>query len=210
MRSPNFSARLSDFTSSVTISLFVLSLCLVTLMSHPTLTVAENISFEEAITFTQTFLSLLETEELTESEIKTIITQLVQSENGARGFFVTYLTDQRPLGDRPSPGIITGLQTSPAVVSELLVKNIAMSTAMAITHHRNNNEAMGNSSQRVRSRSLNLSQQLQLSQIKEYAQHLYDSAKNGTGNYQSFLERWGYDDEQKQAIQTTLEEMLLS
>jgi hypothetical protein len=178
------------------------------MMSYPSLTVPENVSFEQAIALTQTFLDLLEQGELSEGVIQTTISELVKTENGARGFFVTYLTDERTLSDRPTPAVISGLKTSPEIVSELLVKNIAMSTAMAITHTRNQNPDMAASSQRVQTRSTDLINQLQLPQIKDKAKSLNHSAQTGTGAYQSFLERWGYDTEQKQAIQTALGECL--
>jgi len=174
------------------------------MMSYPSLTVPENVSFEQAIALTQTFLDLLEQEDLSEAVIETTVSALVKTQNGARGFFVTYLTDERALGDRPTPAVIRGLQSSPEMVSELLVKNVAMSTAMAITHTRNQNPDLAASSQQVRDRSTHLITQLQLPEVKDKAQQLYESAQTGTGAYQGFLERWGYDAEQKQAIQAAL------
>ncbi|MDJ1178275.1 hypothetical protein PJF56_05320 [Roseofilum sp. BLCC_M91] len=173
-------------------------------MSYPSLTVPENVSFEQAIALTQTFLDLLEQGKLSEALIERTVSELVQTQNGARGFFVTYLTDRRSLSDRPTPGVIGGLQTSPEIVSELLVKNVAMSTAMAISHTRNQNPDMAASSQQVKDRSAYLINQLQLPEVKNKAQQLYESAQTGTGAYQGFLERWGYDAEQKQAIQAAL------
>ncbi|MBP0012084.1 MAG: hypothetical protein J7545_15800 [Roseofilum sp. SBFL] len=178
-------------------------------MSYPSLTVPENVSFEQAIALTQTFLDLLEKEELSEEVIQTTVNELVKTENGARGFFVTYLTDKRSVSDRPTSGVIEGLQTSPEIVSELLVKNVAMSTAMAITHTRNQNLEMAGNSQQVKERTTHLIAQLQLPEVKTRAKQLCESAQTGTGEYQSFLERWGYDAEQKQAIQDALGDLSL-
>jgi hypothetical protein len=158
----------------------------------------KNITFEEAITLTEKFINQIP--QLSELEKEAIVSSLVISENGARGFFVTYLTNDNPLVDEKSSGIVIALETSPEIVSELLVKNVAMSTAMKITHNRNNNLEMAEKSARVTQRSLNLISQLSLSQIKEKIELLIKTIEEEKGIYQEFLNRWGYDDEQKQAI----------
>lgn len=165
------------------------------------ITIPANLTFEEAIAHTQTLLAALEQGNLDEASLESLVTQLVRSENGARGFFVTYLTDERPLADVPSPATLTALRSSPEIVGELLVKNLAMSSAMAIAHRRNQNEAMAQGSDRVQSRTHQLIQALQLPTITEKLQQLNESATTGQGTYQSFLERWGYDAEQRQVIQ---------
>jgi hypothetical protein len=92
----------------------------------------------------------------------------------------------------------------------LLVKNLAMSTAMAITHRRNQQEAMAKGSDRVRSRTARLIQALSFPQLQEQANQLTESIDTGAGHYQSFLERWGYDDEQKRAIYVALQQIGLA
>jgi hypothetical protein len=164
----------------------------------------DSISFEEAIAFTQSFLNEIET--LTENQKEETIANLVKTENGARGFFVTYLTDERSFIDNPSEGVINGLKIAPEIVGELLVKNVAMSTAMSITHQRNNDQEMRQKSQRVTQRSLKLIQELQSNIITEKIEKLQETIKNNQGEYQEFLERWGYDEEQKQLILEKLRE----
>lgn len=159
---------------------------------------SETISFSEAIAFTQTFLNNLET--MTESATEMAIASLVKTENGARGFFVTDLTNDLSLADHPSQEVINGLKSSPEIVAELLVKNIAMSTAMAITHRRNNDKEMAKNSQRVTNRCFNLIKELKLDIVEEKFKELQENISKGEGRYQEFLQRWSYDDEQKQAI----------
>ena len=60
------------------------------------LSVPENITFEKAIALTQEIMSEMETDQLSETRIEALIGDLVKSKNGARGFFVGYLTDSRP------------------------------------------------------------------------------------------------------------------
>ncbi|WP_330202570.1 hypothetical protein [Cyanobacterium sp. Dongsha4] len=158
----------------------------------------KNISFEDAIALTQRFIEQIK--QLSEAEKEEVISSLVASENGARGLFVTYLTSDNSVVDNLSQGIINGLKTSPQIVSELLVKNVAMSTAMRLTHTRNSNPKMAESSFKVTQRSLNLIEELSLPETKEKIILLINTIKQKEGVYQEFLSRWGYDEEQKKLI----------
>jgi hypothetical protein len=173
-------------------------------MSESPISVPESVSFEEAIALTQKLLPQIEQGKLSEAEIEATVSALVSSENGARGFFVTYLSGDSSLADQPSPAIVRALQASPEVVSELLVKNLAMSSAMAITHRRNQNQEMAKGSDSVRSRTTKLIQLTQLPQVTEKASQLVESAVTGLGAYKGFLDRWGYDAEQRQVIQAAM------
>lgn len=177
-------------------------------MSDSILTVPAAITFEQAIHLTHALLNEMAAANLSEAEITSTLTDLVSSENGARGFFVTYLTNDRPFADQPSPAIVQALKTSPEIVSELLVKNLAMSTAMAITHRRNQNTDMAQGSDRVQRRTVHLIQLVELPQVSQKAKKLRESAATGTGEYQAFLDRWNYDAEQRQAIQVALERVI--
>jgi hypothetical protein len=170
-------------------------------------TVPDAISFEQAIALSQDLLDQMEHATLPESKIEQTIRSLVGSENGARGFFVTYLSDTRPLADQPSVAVIQALQSAEHIVSPLLVKNLAMSTAMAITHRRNQNEDLAQGSDRVRSRSVALIHALPSAQLQDHAQRLLTSIDTGTGDYGEFLHRWGYDSQQQQAIRDILEQI---
>ena len=169
--------------------------------------VSDAITFEDAIALTQSLLEKMSANQLKDTEIQSLITSLVKTENGARGFFVTYLTDERPLADNPSFGVIEALKSSPEIVGELLVKNLAMSSAMVMTHRRNQDETMAKGSDSVRQRTINLIQQMRSPLISEKLKELSTSAATGEGNYQSFLQRWGYDEEQKQVIQKAISEV---
>ncbi len=82
-----------------------------------------SITFENAIEQTQYLLSQIEF--LDTNIITQKFTELVSTENGARGFFVTYLTSDLSPTEYPSLEVITALKTSPILVNELLVKNLA-------------------------------------------------------------------------------------
>ena len=177
-------------------------------MSDFSLMVPNPVTFEQAIAITQTLLTELESGKLSAAQIQSTIADLVTSENGARGFFVTYLTDDRSLADAPSTAVIQALQSAPEIVAELLVKNLAMSTAMAIAHRRSQNEEMAQGSDRVQRRTAKLIHQVQLPEVNQKANKLLHSVATGTGEYQTFLDRWGYDDEQRQRIGAMLRTIL--
>ena len=161
----------------------------------------KNMTFEEAISYTENLLKRGDVEELQlESEIST----LVQTSNGARGFFVCFLTGEWQLADNPSSGIIKALQSEPEAIAELLVKNLAMSTAMAIVHQRSGNIEQAQGSKRVAKRTALLMEKVDLVEVRTIAAQMQNSASTNTGEYVSFLEKWGYDVEQKQAIANVL------
>lgn len=158
-------------------------------------------TFEEAIAYTEKLLSRTD---LDDAQLQSEITNLVKTSNGARGFFVCFLTGEWELADNPSPAIIQALQAEPDAIAELLVKNLAMSTAMAITHRRNGNEEQTQGSDRVAKRTALLIEKVDLLEVRTIANQMQDSATTNSGEYAAFLEKWGYDAEQKQAIANVL------
>ena len=165
-----------------------------------------SISFENAIQQTQDLLSqieFLDTDTITQK-----ITELVSTENGARGFFVTYSTSDLSYTEYPSLEVITALKTSPTLVNELLVKNLVMSTAMVIYHRSQGDEANAQGSEKVQEKTGQLIKQLLSQSLAEKLQQLATSLNTGQGEYQAFLERWGYDDCQRQAIAEIIQTFL--
>ncbi len=177
-------------------------------MSSSTLSVPANIKFDEAIDLTQAFLTQLKKNELTSSQIQEFVSALVQTANGARGFFVTYLTARDPICDEPQPEIIAALQANPEVAADLLVKNVAMSTAQQLYHQRREDSEMAASSATVAARTTKIIQQLNLPQIQEMCRELVGTIQAGSGVYTDFLNRWGYDDDQKNSISQAISALI--
>jgi hypothetical protein len=170
--------------------------------------VPDSITFEAAISLTQTLLNRVEQALLYPSEFGTTATQLLATPNGARGFFVTYLTDSRSLVETLMPAVLSALQTAPAIASELLVKNLAMSTAMEMTHRRNNSPDQAAQSAQVQRRTAALMEQLGFPYFQTEAEGLWQGVTTNAGPYAAFLKRWGYDPEQQQAIAQALQSVL--
>jgi len=165
-----------------------------------------SISFENAIQQTQDLLSQIEF--LDAKTITQKFTELVSTENGARGFFVTYLTSDLSPREYPSLEVITALKTSPIFVNELLVKNLAMSTAMVIYHRSQGDKENAQGSEKVQEKTGQLIKQLLSPALGEKLQQLATSLNTGQGEYQAFLERWGYDNYQRQAIAEIIQPFL--
>jgi hypothetical protein len=79
-----------------------------------------------------------------------------------------------------------------------------MSTAMAITHQRNGNLEQARGSELVAKRTALLIEKVDLPEVRAIAVQMQNSAIFNTGAYSAFLEKWGYDAEQKQAIANVL------
>lgn len=169
--------------------------------------VPETVTFEQAIALTKSLLSQIEAGELKELEIAAVISELVKTENGARGFFVTYLTSESSLADNPPAAVVQALRTSPEV-AELLVKNLAMSAAQAVFHRRNHKEDMAQDSERVHQRTAHLIKLVDLCTVYDRIGQLQDTITRGEGSYKAFLERWGYDTEQRQVISQALQQVI--
>jgi hypothetical protein len=168
-----------------------------------------EISFETAIEFTETWLEQVAEGTLTEEEIWADLTTLLSHREGVRGFFVCFLTGNSPLADAP-PFIF--LQAFAAMaephLSSILVKNLAMSTAMVLTHYRNGHTVEQEGSQRVQHRSFYLLQALDAFEVESLHRErwaLLEALEQNTGDYQKFLDRWGYDGEQRGAIQEVIQ-----
>lgn len=164
----------------------------------------QSLSFPEAISATQELITKMEQNQLDETETEQAIAKLIQTQAGARGFFVAYLTGESALADNPTQGVIKGLHSSPEIVSDLLVKNVAMSAAMKLTHLRNEDKDAAAGSQMVNSRTIKLIQQLKMKEVEQEARKLQSTIIKGEGSYQKFLTRWGYDKEQQVKIQEAI------
>ncbi|WP_202221668.1 hypothetical protein [Okeania sp. KiyG1] len=177
-------------------------------MKSTSLSVKENITFEEALALTQEIMSEMETGQLSAAKIEELIGDLVKRKDTARAFFAIYLRDPRPLVDNPSPSIIRALESSPETVTELLVKSLAMSSGMVVHHQRNQDQEAANESQTVRSRITKLIKSLNIPSIQGNIQELYQSITTDRGNYKDFLQQWGYDCEQLKAMEQAIEPLL--
>ncbi len=107
--------------------------------------------------------------------------------------------------DRFPDALIFQLRSSGEIVVDLTVKNLAMSSAMIITH-RNNNDPQKIQSERIKIRCIELLKLLDSNQVKKRLDILLDATK-GNGTDLKFLEKWKYNDEQIRAISESIFEV---
>ena len=177
-------------------------------MSESSIAAPPSVSFEQAIQFTRFLVDRIEQGDLKGSALQAAVSGLVGSRDGARGFFVAYLTDPRPLADVPSPEILDALRTAPAVIPELIAKNLVMSATQAVVHIQKSDPEGAKGSERVRKRTADLITQLGMPEVWQALDSLLQSLNTGEGEYQDFLERWRYSAAQKAYMREVLEAVM--
>ena len=159
-------------------------------------------TFKEAMEATMIWCKSWENDEISDEVISDRIGELIKTVEGARGFFVVSLSIDCPLMDRFPDALIFQLRSSGDIVIDLTVKNLAMSSAMVITHHKNNN-SQEIQSERIKIRCIELLKLLDSNAVKKRLDVLLEATK-GNGTDLKFLDRWGYNDEQITAISESI------
>jgi hypothetical protein len=162
-------------------------------------------SFQQAMEITAQWLALWENGELSDEVLADRVGELVVSRDGARGFFVVSLAGDSPLMDRLPEPLVLQLRAAGEGVVDLSARNLAMSTAMALQHGRQGDAAQQAASERVQARCTELLRLLDPGAVKERLEVLLEAAAGGRGDDLAFLDRWGYDAEQRRAIAVALE-----
>ena len=156
-------------------------------------------SFQQAMEITAQWLQLWESGELSDEVLADRVAELVASRDGARGFFVVSLAGDCPLMDRLPEPLVLQLAAAGEGVVDLSARNLAMSTAMALHHQRNGDAGQQGGSERVQLRCTELLRLLEPVAVKERLETLLE-ATDGRGEDVAFLDRWGYDADQRAAI----------
>jgi hypothetical protein len=114
------------------------------------------------------------------------------------------MAGEGPLLDRMPEALIQRLRLAGEGVVDLTARNMAMGTAMAVHHQRNQDEISALASQRVSERSRALLRLLEPNLVKGRLESLLAGTR-GEGQDVDFLERWGYDAEQLDQIAAAIE-----
>jgi len=162
-------------------------------------------TFKQAIDATMIWCKSWENEEISDEVIADRIGELIKTVEGARGFFVVSLSIDCPLMDRFPDALIYQLRSSGEIVVDLTVKNLAMSSAMIITH-RKNKDPQEIQSKRIKIRCIELLKLLDSTKVKKRLDVLLEATK-GNGTDLKFLKKWGYNDEQINAISESIYEV---
>ena len=155
--------------------------------------------FAGALAISARWLQEWEDGELSDEVLADRIAPLVRDRDGARGFFVVALAGDSVLMDRLPDGVILALRQAGDGVVDLTVLNLAMSTAMVVHHGRQGDLEQQSRSGRVQLRALELLRVLEPMAVKGRLEQLLAGTR-GDGEDCAFLDRWGYDAEQRQEI----------
>ena len=163
----------------------------------------EKPSFEQAMNASLLWCNAWDNEELSDEVLADRVAELIKTPEGARGFLVISLSSNGPLMDRLPEPLVLELRAAGELIIELSIKNLAMSSAMAIHHHRNQDIDQQERSERITTRCRELLRLLEPNGVKSKLEMLLN-ALEGEGDDVNFVNRWGYDNEQKIAIATSL------
>ena len=162
-------------------------------------------TFKQSMEATLLWCKSWENDEISDEVLADRIGELIKTIEGARGFFAVSLSIDCPLMDRLPDALIYQLRSSSEIIVDLTVKNLAMSSAMVITH-RLNNDPQELQSKRIKYRCIELLKLLDSNEVKKRLDLLLAATK-GKGKDLEFLHRWGYDDKQIKSISESIQEV---
>ena len=143
---------------------------------HPT--------FQQAMEITAAWLQQWDNEEISDEVLADRIGEMVASRDGARGFFVVSLAGESVLMDRLPDAVVGQLRGAGAGVVDLSVRNLAMSTAMAVHHRRTGDEVQQAGSERVSNRCIELLRLLEPAEVKERLEQLLAAALDNVTRFE--------------------------
>ncbi|WP_320677219.1 hypothetical protein [Prochlorococcus sp. MIT 1300] len=160
-------------------------------------------SFEQAMNAAMLWCKSWEKGELSDEVLADRVSELIETRDGARGFFVITLATDLTVIDRLPEPLILQLRIAGEMIVDLAVKNLAMSTAMSIHHERVGDIKQKANSQRITNRCIELLRSLEPRIVKKRLEILLD-ATSGNGEDVNFLKRWNYDKGQILAISKSI------
>ena len=159
------------------------------------------------------------------------IKDLISHDDGARGFFVTYLTQPEDLLEAnvvPSAvSIAVSSVEVPDYVAKLCTMNVIMPTGMILAHKKNNDEVNSNNSRTTQKRALSLISSLSknskmyilienniistITAIEDTGSGVNKDDQQGheVAYWKDFMKKWGYDKEQQMMIKAALETIII-
>ncbi len=163
-------------------------------------------TFKEALNASLLWCNAWDAGEISDEVFADRVSELLETKDGTRGFLAVSLSSESPLMDRLPESLVFQLRAAGEIVIDLTVRNLAMSTAMSLHHQREKSLQQKAGSEQVRRRCLDLLRCLEPNKVKRRLEKLLNGTK-GEGADVEFLEKWGYDNEQKQSIASSIYEV---
>ena len=125
-------------------------------------------SFIQSINISNEWCKEWEENLLSDEVLSDRISELIKSKNGLRGFFAYALSDiDCTLLDKLPTSIIYTFRQKGEALVEITVKNLIMSAAQSIYHHKNNNIQFSEKSENICERCINLLRELDTNLVTE-------------------------------------------
>jgi hypothetical protein len=178
--------------------------------------------FVESMQQSAAWLSSWDSGELSDEVLADRVAGLVTDRDGARGFFVVAMTSEIPLLDRQPEALLEALRQAGDAVVDLTVRNLVMSSAMAVHHARHDDRLQLEGSQRVQRRAWELLGVLQPEGVRQRLEPMLAASRLKAAHSEelpaaglqeavlddlAMLGRWRYDQEQLVAITRALEQL---
>tara|TARA_Y100001968_G_scaffold329543_1_gene379135 strand:- start:2001 stop:2519 length:519 start_codon:yes stop_codon:yes gene_type:complete len=156
-------------------------------------------NFEQAINAAILWCNSWEDGNISDEVLADRVAELIETIEGARGFFVVSLSTDCPLMDRLPDPLVLQLRKGGELIVALTTKNLVMSSAMAANHQMNQNLEQQSESERITSRCIELLRLLDPNTVKKHLENMLTAIK-GEGKEVNFIDRWKYNRKQKLAI----------
>ncbi len=160
-------------------------------------------TFEEAMNAASLWCKAWDDGELSDEVLADRVFELLETKNGARGFFVISLSSDSALMDRLPDPLVFKLRASGEPIIDITTKNLAMSSAMELHHHQNQNLGQEAISGRIKQRCIELLKLLEPNFVKIKLENLL-LALQEEGKDADFFNKYNYDNEQKKAIEISI------
>ena len=159
--------------------------------------------FEQAMKISMVFCQAWDRGGISDEVLSDKVGELIATRDGIRGFFVVTMSGDCPLLDRLPDTLLSQLIRGGDDVVDITVRNLAMSTAMSLHHHRKSDIEHQRGSERVAARCIELLRVLEAKSVKKRLEQLLNGLE-GLGDDEAFLGRWEFDNDQKKAIAVTV------
>jgi hypothetical protein len=133
--------------------------------------------FVESMQQSAAWLPSWDSGELSDEVLADRVAALVTDRDGARGFFVVAMTSEIPLLDRQPEALLEALRQAGDTVVDLTVRNLVMSSAMAVHHARHADQLQLEGSQRVQRRAWELLGLLQPEAVRRRLQPMLAASR---------------------------------
>jgi hypothetical protein len=156
-------------------------------------------------------IDAVENNETSISEAKTQLEELLRTSNGARGFFVSFLTGHSKLSQNVPPEFLDEFKVHADLVYDLLIKNVVMSASTGYANLLAGEADTARKSLAVSEKTMAIIKGLRdpamvkiIDLMIESIDILLNGAKDAESMYCQFLRRWGYDKAQLDFAKTTI------